>query len=151
MQAPFRQPSFSDGQIRRGTIISLTPLIDVVFILLVFFMLASSFSEWRSISIATAKSPSVPRAPTEQKPLLLRVSDSEVHLNGELLELDEIMVRLQERLEQDPQASVKVQPVVDTRLQSVIAVLDELKLAGISRFKMARDRQWAASENVGGN
>ena len=150
MQAPYKQPSFSDGPARRRTIISLTPLIDVVFILLVFFMLASSFLEWRSISIATAKAPSATPVQTEQKPLLLSVSDAEIRLNGELLELDEIMARLQERFEKDPQASVKVQPVGDTRLQSVIAVLDELKLAGINRFKMARDRQWTASENVGG-
>ena len=29
--------------------ISLTPLIDVVFILLIFFMLASSFLDWRAV------------------------------------------------------------------------------------------------------
>ena len=37
---------------RRRSPISLTPLIDVVFILLVFFMLASSFLDWRSITLA---------------------------------------------------------------------------------------------------
>ena len=36
---------------RRRPLISLTPLIDVVFILLVFFMLASSFLDWRSIDL----------------------------------------------------------------------------------------------------
>ena len=35
----------------RRRLISLTPLIDVVFILLVFFMLASSFMEWRLIDL----------------------------------------------------------------------------------------------------
>ncbi|MEM6945656.1 MAG: biopolymer transporter ExbD, partial [Pseudomonadota bacterium] len=34
---------------RKRLRISITPLIDVVFILLVFFMLASSFLDWRSI------------------------------------------------------------------------------------------------------
>ncbi len=35
----------------RRRLISLTPLIDVVFILLVFFMLASSFSQWRVVDL----------------------------------------------------------------------------------------------------
>ena len=35
----------------RRRLISLTPLIDVVFILLVFFMLASSFMEWRLVDL----------------------------------------------------------------------------------------------------
>ena len=37
-----------------GRLISLTPLIDVVFILLVFFMLASSFLDWRSIDLTVS-------------------------------------------------------------------------------------------------
>ncbi|MFP4132454.1 MAG: ExbD/TolR family protein [Thiohalospira sp.] len=39
------------GAAPRRRLISLTPLIDVVFILLVFFMLASSFMEWRLIDL----------------------------------------------------------------------------------------------------
>ena len=38
---------------KKRPLISLTPLIDVVFILLVFFMLASSFLDWRSIDLST--------------------------------------------------------------------------------------------------
>ena len=37
-----------------GRLISLTPLIDVVFILLVFFMLASSFLDWRSVDLTVS-------------------------------------------------------------------------------------------------
>ncbi|WVM94262.1 MotA/TolQ/ExbB proton channel family protein [Halopseudomonas pachastrellae] len=40
------------GKKRRG--ISLTPLIDVVFILLLFFMLSSNFMHWRQISLSSA-------------------------------------------------------------------------------------------------
>jgi len=36
---------------KRKTGISLTPLIDVVFILLLFFMLTSQFIEWRSLDL----------------------------------------------------------------------------------------------------
>jgi len=39
------------GAAPKRRLISLTPLIDVVFILLVFFMLASSFMEWRLIDL----------------------------------------------------------------------------------------------------
>jgi biopolymer transport protein ExbD len=34
-----------------GRLISLTPLIDVVFILLIFFMLAASFLDWRAVDL----------------------------------------------------------------------------------------------------
>ncbi|THK40217.1 hypothetical protein E8Q33_15080, partial [Methylophaga sp. SB9B] len=35
-------------------LISLTPLIDVVFILLLFFMLSSGFTQWRQMDITAA-------------------------------------------------------------------------------------------------
>ena len=48
MQAPFSQrPRLTAHPSKRKAVISLTPLIDVVFILLVFFMLSSSFLDWR--------------------------------------------------------------------------------------------------------
>ncbi|MBO8087018.1 MAG: biopolymer transporter ExbD, partial [Marichromatium sp.] len=37
-------------RVRRNPI-SLTPLIDVVFILLLFFMLASHFDQWRALAL----------------------------------------------------------------------------------------------------
>ena len=44
--------SLSDARRRRRSLISLTPLIDVVFILLIFFMLASSFSTEEAIELS---------------------------------------------------------------------------------------------------
>jgi len=41
--------------VKKGRI-SLTALIDVVFILLLFFMLTTSFSHWRAIQVSTASS-----------------------------------------------------------------------------------------------
>ena len=41
---------------RRRALISLTPLIDMVFILMVFFMLASSFQTWRAIAVTASQS-----------------------------------------------------------------------------------------------
>ena len=41
----------SNRSARKRPLVSLTPLIDVVFILLVFFMLATSFLDWRAIDL----------------------------------------------------------------------------------------------------
>ena len=67
MSAPTTQRlSLAPQNNRRRNLISLTPLIDVVFILLVFFMLASSFLDWRSITLdppkQTGGSPSLEQA-----------------------------------------------------------------------------------------
>jgi len=153
MQPPRRsRPArLADQAPRRRSAISLTPLIDVVFILLVFFMLASSFLDWRAISLDTVEPPPTVRKATDKRPLLVGVGAHETRLNGEVLPMDELLERLQQSLASDPEARVQVQPLGDTRLQAVISVLDRLTLAGITRLTMVRDRSWEDYRRSGGS
>jgi biopolymer transport protein ExbD len=63
---------------RKARRISLTALIDVVFILLMFFMLTSSFSQWRAMEF---RSPVQGADSTDQPPRVLLLAS-----NGELRE-----------------------------------------------------------------
>jgi biopolymer transport protein ExbD len=58
--------------------ISLTALIDVVFILLLFFMLTTSFSQWRVINISTATS--IQTESDEETMSLLLMPDASVNI-----------------------------------------------------------------------
>ena len=124
---------------RRGRrpLISLTPLIDVVFILLVFFMLASSFLDWRSIDL-TAPSPTVAGSSTEGS-LLVEVRADSVRLSGAPVSLDELAARVGERLVLDPDQRVLVRPATGVPLQEVVTVLDRLSDAGVVDMSLIRD------------
>ena len=73
----------------RAPLISLTPLIDVVFILLIFFMLATRFGDWRDLPMdVTPAGESVPSHETLHR---LHVLDGQrVELNGEPLATEEL-------------------------------------------------------------
>lgn len=111
-------------------VISLTPLIDVIFILLIFFMLASSFLKWQFVELGVSESESVPINADKQS--LIRVErNGSYALNGKTMPLADIVQIVRERLRSDPDHPVLVQPVDDLPLQDLIHVLDELKnLAG---------------------
>lgn len=143
-----RLMGLSDTTKSRRSIISLTPLIDVVFILLVFFMLTSSFPDWRSITVSTAKPAAAVASDDRSIPLILSINVTQIRLNGELLAMDAIIARLRQRLAIEPETMIKVQPIGDTPLQSVIHVLDQLVVADISNFSMTRDSAWQVPENV---
>ncbi|MDP7242489.1 MAG: biopolymer transporter ExbD, partial [Rhodospirillales bacterium] len=65
-----------------GRLISLTPLIDVVFILLVFFMLASSFLDWRSIDLTVSSG--VGEATSDKRAILISLrSDGSIVVGSE--------------------------------------------------------------------
>ena len=134
-------PSFAETLPKRRQVISLTPLIDVVFILLVFFMLASSFLDWRSIELdAAVASAQAPSEPVETP--LLAVSVEEITLDGETLPQAELLARLKAHLKEHPESLIRVRPLEDTPLQPVVRLLDELQAQGITQLTLVRDPEW---------
>ena len=108
--------------------IGLTPLIDVVFILLMFFMLASSFRDRRGIALeapdATARGMGWSGA------LLVEIRRDGLRLSGQELSLHEIAARLSEHLEREPDRRVLVRPGDGVSLQHTVTILDRIEATG---------------------
>lgn len=134
-----RPPSWPIAKPRhRRSLISLTPLIDVVFILLVFFMLASSFLDWRSITLS-APSAGASAAPMEGA-VLIEIRPSGLRLAGRTLSLDALEAGVRVRLAEKPDQAVFVKPASGIPLQDAVVVLDRLSAAGVTRLSLIRDR-----------
>lgn len=121
-----QQLSFTRSH-RKSAVVSLTPLIDVVFMLLLFFMLATSFERWRSIEVS-AGSHRLAATDPDRRFLLLRVTQKQLDLAGEAVTTAQIAQRL-DRL--PASTRLVVQPADDVRLQRLVTVMDELAVAGI--------------------
>lgn len=123
---------------RRRAAISLTPLIDVVFILLVFFMLATSFMEWRTLDLGTPAQTSAARSSEGALLIELRASDAGVvlRLAGERLNLDELKARLLARLEQQPDQKVLLRAGRGVPLQESVTLLDQLDRLGVKQLAL---------------
>lgn len=117
---------------RKSARISLTPLIDVVFILLLFFMLSSSFMQWRQLDLpipSTAKS-------YAQEVTVVRLLDNDgvISVAGESLRLSQ-HERLAELVEMNPGVfGIDVAEGVNT--QSLVQLVDALKLAGAENVSL---------------
>ena len=122
---------------RRKARISLTPLIDVVFILLVFFMLASSLVDWQAIDM-NARGNNATRASMDGA-LLVEVRVEDLRLSGETLDLEKLATRVRHRLIEKPDQRVLVKVGAGVLLQDTIGVLDRLTEAGAQSVSMIRD------------
>jgi biopolymer transport protein ExbD len=115
-----------DAPARKPVNISLTPLIDVVFILLVFFMLATRFIELgqQPLSVAVAGEHQL----ADDDVLLVRVLGSDqVELNGKPLALETLATTLASK----PTSPVFVSSGDLASLQDVLKVTDLLQQAGM--------------------
>jgi biopolymer transport protein ExbD len=79
-------PMRPDRSSLRRRSLALTSLIDVIFILLLFFLLTSTFTRYGELAVTSAGAGT--SAPGETAPILLRLSADRLTLNGEPGALD---------------------------------------------------------------
>ncbi len=109
--------------------ISLTALIDVVFILLMFFMLTSSFTTRHETRLQTATAAT---ESTDTKPLQLALT-----ANGHWLQLPQKNPVDQAWLQTQPgDSSIMVYPQADTQVQTIITQMHQLKQLGFERVNL---------------
>lgn len=114
---------------KRSRAPGLTSLIDVIFLLLMFFMLASTFSIYQRLDVGTGKEGT---GQMQEAPVLLRVfSEGEISLNGDRLNADAILQTLTDaKIKQD--RPIAIFATKESTVQDVVTVLETLKTAGWS-------------------
>jgi biopolymer transport protein ExbD len=106
---------------------SLTPMIDVVFLLLVFFMLASQFGLDQIIRLPLAGASSA--AEYKGPPRLVAVTGEGVSLNGVSMSLERVAQEL-EMLTDAPADTIVIRGRDEASTQDILDVLSHLKSAG---------------------
>lgn len=119
---------------RRRNLIGLTPLIDVVFILLVFFMLTSSFLQWRAIDLATPGAAG--DGGSMKGAMLVFVGQDGLRLGSQSLTLESVVERVSARLADNPEQRVFVRAGEGVPLQAAVTVLDGLRAAGTQNLSL---------------
>ena len=126
------------GSPSRRQWLSLTSLIDVVFLLLIFFMLTTSFSQQRMMAL------NIPAQKGEggsswQGGSLVRVhAGGRIDLNGRAAHLSEVAERTRQSLIKMPQTRFIVRPDAGLPLQEVIQVMDQLRAGGADQVSLVR-------------
>lgn len=120
--------------VRRAKGISMTPLIDVVFILLLFFMLSSTFITWRELDVASPADSAEP--PKELQIIRLSSNQGHFELHGRVYapasdgDLTELIAAA-------PDSVFAIQADATLHTQAVITLLDRLKNAGATHVSLA--------------
>ena len=127
-----------DGPRRRRAGIRLTPLIDVVFILLVFFMLASSFMDWRGFDLGLPSAEAKPDPDTP--PIVVRVlADGGYRLGGADIKAGALVERVRRARGDAGERPVLVRAADKAPVQATVRALDRLHAGGIEAAALAQE------------
>ena len=119
---------------RDGDLINLTPLIDIVFLLLIFFMVTSSFKEdERDLKVVL---PGAQNAdPIKNLPELLLVSvreNGDFYVGTQRLDREELRTLFERAKEKNAKQKVLIRADQDTAIQHFVVVIDLCAGLGIS-------------------
>lgn len=128
---------------RRRFAFMLTPLVDVMFLLLIFFMLSSQTSPYSLLPITAGSGGSgpAPAAPpaNEQPELLVSIGRGYARLNGARVEMAELTQILEEQIAAGVTRAAVLTAEAAT-LQDVVFVLEAFKGTGFPQMRLIVQR-----------
>ncbi len=124
--------------------INVTPLVDITLVLLIIFMVTTSYIVHQSIDV------NLPRAAhggeTVGQTLMVVVhADGALYVDGALMSEAELKARVQEAKAKDPDAKALIAADTDARHGAVIHVIDLIKGEGITKFGLNIEKEAAAA------
>ncbi|MGE8500640.1 outer membrane transport energization protein ExbD [Ectopseudomonas oleovorans] len=116
--------------------IDLTPMLDVVFIMLIFFIVTSSFIKEAGVEVQRPQAETA--SPQDKGNILIAVTaDGQVWLDKKPVDVRSVRAHVERMRVEQPDGAVVVQADQDARTGLVVQVMDQARLAGVRDVALA--------------
>ncbi len=118
------------------TSIDLTPMLDVVFIMLIFFIVTTSFVKESGIQV---NRPSAATAEKKERAnIMIAISESgEIWIQKRRIDIRSVRANVERLHAESPEGSVVIQADKDSKNGLLVQVMDQVKLAGVQSISLA--------------
>jgi biopolymer transport protein ExbD len=127
---------FTHNKTKEETEINLTPMLDVVFIMLIFFIVTTSFVKEAGIQV---NRPSA--ATSEQKAkanIIVAIrKNNEIWIDKRIVDLRAVRANIEKLKSLNSQNSIVIQSDKESKTDTLIKVMDQIRLAGINEISIS--------------
>ena len=123
-----------------GAEIDLTPMLDVVFIMLIFFIVVASFIKEAGVEV-NRPDDNQPDNPEDSTSMLVEVaSDNQIWMENRRVDIRAVRANIQRLLAEDPEAPVTIKVEKGAEAGIVVDVADAARESGVAAVNWASDR-----------
>ncbi len=122
---------------KKSASFNLTPLIDVVFLLLIFFMLTTTFVNLENRVKVNLPSGDFAAAEPSENIIVTITENNTIYLNGKLIDPLKLTESVAEKIKEEPEGTVILEADKNVLHGKVIRVMDLLKKGGAERIAIA--------------
>ncbi|ADD67746.1 Biopolymer transport protein ExbD/TolR [Denitrovibrio acetiphilus DSM 12809] len=121
--------------------LNMTPMIDLIFLLLVFFIVTTSFTKETGVDVAR------PAAKTAEKSealtVMMAIDDTgAVFLEKKQIDVRSIRGRMSALSSDNPDISVMLVADRKANVEDVVAVMDQCRLAGVEKISLSAEKKF---------
>lgn len=118
--------------------IDLTPMLDVVFIMLIFFIVTSTFVKESGVDVSRPNADTA--VVTESNSIQIGItSANQIFMDKRLIDKRAVRANVERGLAENPGAAVIIVADADSKTETLIEVMDQARLAGAESVSVAAD------------
>lgn len=122
-----------------STELDMAPLIDMIFILLIFFLVAGNFVKQSGVSVNKAIAETAEQK--EKTNLILGITrDNEIYIEGRKVDIRDVQGMMERFLLESPDGYVVISPDRDSRAEITLKVQDYCYAAGIRNLSISAEK-----------
>ena len=122
---------FSQRKNKEETEINLTPMLDVVFIMLIFFIVTTSFVKETGIEVNRPSAKSA-NSKTSANILIAIKNNNEIWIDKRMVDIRSVRANVERlKAENNTKSSVVIQSDTKAQTGTLVKVMDQIRLAGI--------------------
>jgi biopolymer transport protein ExbD len=140
MSTRHKLTEFLPPKVRKTPELSIAPLVDMVFLLLIFFLVSTTFSRETGVDVRKPKAQTA-QALSRESILVAIAREGTIHIHNQRVDLETLHRIIKKTLEERPGSPVIIIADKFSLTGRTIEVMDECKLAGAERISLAALRE----------
>jgi|TARA_R110000822_G_scaffold187752_5_gene326543 biopolymer transport protein ExbD len=113
--------------------IDLTPMLDVIFIMLIFFVITASFVKESGIDVNRPPITTKPPENSANRPIIFNITESnDIWLEGRRIDVRSVRANVERAHAENPQAKVIIETHPKSKTNTFILVSDQAREAGVN-------------------
>ena len=132
-----RKTDISMGHDDEGDEINLTPMLDVVFIMLIFFIVTASFIKESGIDVNRPDAPVTESKPEDANILVIINANDEIWIDRRMIDPRAVRANIERLHAENPKGSVVIQTNKKSTNKMLVWVMDSSRSAGVYNISIA--------------
>ena len=125
------------GRRQEESKINLTPMLDVVFIMLIFFIVTATFVKEIGLDVNQPDNEPVTVDP-EKKSIVVHVTNHDrIIIAGRDVDVRQVRANIERMHAENPEAPVIIRPHADSTTDTMVRILDSARQAGVGNVSLA--------------